>query len=440
MDRGAPVDLARTEAPQWPQVVAPGATAFPQAGHAAAMTLALPLPEGYRRGAPIASVEEAVTPRAPARARPFVAAGVSSSRMPAERILLVRLSAIGDVLQCLHALADLRASRPDAEVHWLVEDRCAAVLRGHPHLDGVIVYERRDLVREALRPWLWPAAVRRAMRLLRALRGLGATVAVDLQGNLKGGVLAWLSRAPRRIGLAPGHGRERSDWFATEAVALPPPPVHRADRARALLAPLGLRPGAGTPTVPGVEEALPAVLEWVRGQGLRPGGYAVLHPGTSGFGTMKRWPPDRYAALALRLRERLRVLSVVTAGPGEEGIADEVVAASGGAARRALPTRSLAELGALLSRAAVVVAADTGPAHMAALLGAPTVVLFGPKDPAVYAPRGPRARWVWKQVYCSPCTLRRCEGPVCMTGMTLEEVWPAVQAAAASSPGGTEGR
>jgi ADP-heptose:LPS heptosyltransferase len=106
-----------------------------------------------------------------------------------------------------------------------------------------------------------------------------------------------------------------------------------------------------------------------------------------------------------------------------------VAAASAGAARRAPPTRTLAELGALLARAAVVVGADTGPVHLAAVLGVPTVALFGPKDPAVYAPRGPAVRVVWKQVWCSPCPLRRCGDPVCMTGMRLEEVWPAVEAA-----------
>ena len=72
-------------------------------------------------------------------------------------LLLVRLSAIGDVLQCLPALAELRAARPGARIHWLVEDRCASVLEGHPHLDGVVVFDRRALAREARRPWLWPA-------------------------------------------------------------------------------------------------------------------------------------------------------------------------------------------------------------------------------------------------------------------------------------------
>jgi heptosyltransferase-1 len=344
-----------------------------------------------------------------------------------ERLLLVRLSAIGDVLQCLPALADLRASRPDAEIRFLVEDRCAAVLRGHPHLDGVVVYEREALARDAARPWRWPAALARLWRLARELRRFRPDASVDLQGNLKGALLARLAGAPRRVGLARRHGaRESSHRFATETVDLPPPPVHRSERARALLAAVGARPGAGTARVAGVEEAGTGAEAWIAAQGLGASGFAVLHPGTSGFGAMKRWPPERFAALARRLRDERGLPSVVTAGPGEERLADAVVAGSDGAARRGPATRSLAELGALLARARVVVAADTGPAHLAAVLGAPVLTLFGPKAPAIYAPRGPRSAVAWKQVWCSPCPLRRCADPACMTALRVDEAWPAV--------------
>ncbi len=351
-----------------------------------------------------------------------------------ERILIVRLSALGDVLQCLHALPGLRAANPRASIHWLVEDRCAAVLQGHPDLDGVVVFERRRLRRDLSLPWRWPAAAALLLRLRRELRSLRPTVSVDLQGNMKGALLARLSGAPRRIGLAPGQGgREWAHRLATEHVLLPRRPFHRADRARALLAPLGAGDG-GPPTAAGVEAAGPWAEERLRDLGLEARRFAVLHPGVSGFGSLKRWPAERWAALARRLVEDRGLPVLVTAGPGEEQLADSVAAASGGGARRAPGTPTLAELGALLARAAVVVGADTGPIHLAALLGVPTVALFGPKDPAVYAPRGARVRVVWKQVWCSPCTLRRCGDPVCMTEMGVGEVLPVVEAALGGSP------
>jgi ADP-heptose:LPS heptosyltransferase len=349
---------------------------------------------------------------------------------PREIILLVRLSAIGDVLQCLHALADLRAARPDAAIHWLVEDRCSALVKGHPQLDGIVVYERRRFSRALLRPWLWPSALLDGWRLVRALRALRPTVSVDLQGNLKGALLARLSGAPRRIGLAAGEGgKEKAHLFATERVTLPPPPVHRSVRARALVAPLGVTAGAGHPTVAGIAEAGSSIDAWLAKNGLAAGSFAVLHPGTSGFGEMKRWPAPRYSDLAERLRADRGLAVLVTAGPGEGPLADEVVAGSRGAAMRGPETKSLAELGALLVRAAVVVAADTGPAHLAALLGAPTVTLFGPKNPAVYAPVGPRASTVWKRPWCSPCTLRRCDDSICMTELETDDVLPTVMSA-----------
>jgi len=354
-----------------------------------------------------------------------------------ETILLVRLSAIGDVLQCLHALAALRRARPRARIHWLVEDRCAAVLRGHPDLDGVLVYERRALSREAVRPWLWPRALGRAWRLVRTLRTLRPTVAVDLQGNLKGALLARLSGAPRRLGLAAGQGgKDFSHRFATEPVGIPEAARrHRADRALSLLAPLGAGPADGAVTVGGAREAGPGVEAWLRDRGLLAGGFVVLHPGTSGYGSMKRWPPGRFAALARAVRDGHGLPVLVTAGPGEEALAERVVGESRGAARRGPETRSLADLAALLARAAAVVGADTGPVHLAALLGAPTVALFGPKDPGVYAPRGPRVRVVWKQVWCSPCRLRHCDDPVCMTELRLDEVLPEVESLLAGRAG-----
>src|SRR5687767_2135670 len=117
-----------------------------------------------------------------------------------ERILLVRLSALGDIVQCLPALAALRAAKPAAEIGWLVEDRNAGVLEGHPHIDRLFVWRRRSGAHSS--------AVGAALAVRREIRAWRPDVAVDLQGNLKSGVLTWLSGAPRRIGLPRGEARE----------------------------------------------------------------------------------------------------------------------------------------------------------------------------------------------------------------------------------------
>jgi len=338
-----------------------------------------------------------------------------------ERILLVRLSSLGDVVQCLPALAAVRAAKPDAEIGWLVEDRHAGVLVGHPHVDRLFTFERRA------------GGLRAAMKLRRELAAWRPDVAVDLQGNLKSGTLTRLSGAPRRIGLPRGESRESAHVFATETVAAGPPLEHRADRALRLVGALGAtgRAPAAPPAIP--PEAAARVASELAAAGVARREFALLVPGTSAFGAFKRWPPERFGALAKRLRAERGRPSLVAYGPDERALADAVVAASDGAARVAPETRGLGELLALLESAALVVGADSGPVVLAAALGVPTVALFGPKDPAIYAPRGPRTEIAWKQVYCAPCKLRRCGDPICMTTMETDEAWDAVLRLGASA-------
>ncbi|MHC4472367.1 MAG: glycosyltransferase family 9 protein [Planctomycetota bacterium] len=343
-----------------------------------------------------------------------------------DRILLIRLSAIGDVIHALFGLAALRAARPDAHVGFLVEDRAASLLAGHPDVDSLHVFPRK-----AWQGGLLTApgtVVGEVASFVAGLRRERYRVAVDLQANLKGGVLSRLSGAPRRIGLASGFGKEGNHRFQTEWVTLPEEPIHRVERVFALLRPLGVNGAAGTPRVPVTDEDRDLAGRLLSEQGLAAGGFALLHPGTSKFGEYKRWPAERFGELAQRLADRAGLPSVVTWGPGEEDLADRVVAASAGSALRAPPTDRFTSLAALGEVSGLFVAADTGALHLAALVGAPTVGLFGPKDPRTYAPWGRRTTVVYKGVDCSPCPTRTCPDPVCMTSITVDDVLTAVLA------------
>jgi len=311
------------------------------------------------------------------------------------RILIVRLSALGDVAMGLHVLSTLRARTGSAHVGWLVEDRFANLLEDHPRIDSLYVYGRRTVTR--------PGGFAAFWRMIRAVRKERFDLVLDLQGNLKSGVLAWLSGAPRRVGLGPPLSREGNRRFLTETVE--PPAGHRFDAYRALLD-RAVGPGSDA------HAELPA----------SPAGEAiVLHPGVSAFGAFKRWPPESFAALADRLAARLRRPVVVTAGPGERAQAEAVAAAMKEEAAIVEP-ESLRALADVLAGAVLVVAADTGPAHVAAATGVPTLTLFGPKDPAVMAPLGPRTATARNGVRCSPCTLRACPDPVCMTELSVDLV------------------
>jgi lipopolysaccharide heptosyltransferase I len=309
------------------------------------------------------------------------------------RLLLVRLSALGDVAMGLHVLATVRARQPDARVGWLVEDRFAGLLQGHPQIDVLHVYARR----RARVPWV-------LAELLKELRRERYDLALDLQGNLKSGFLARLAGAKRTMGLDAPLAREGNRFFVTERV--PPPAGHRLDAYLKLLD-HAIGPGGTAPaTVPASGERHGAL---------------VLHPGVSRFGAFKRWPAASFAELADRLAARLEAPVILTAGPGERVDADDVRARMHRAATIAEP-KGLRALADLLLGARLFVASDTGPAHIAAALGVPTITLFGPKDPAVMAPVGPRARAVRAGVRCSPCALRSCPDPVCMTTLAVDQV------------------
>jgi len=306
------------------------------------------------------------------------------------RVLLVRLSALGDVIRALPVLATLRARIPDAEVSWLVEDRAATLLRDHPQIDHLFVYPRRRWQRDARRPWRWPALVAEAFHFFRSLRHRRFDWSIDLQGNLKSAVLVGLCGAHGRAGFARGEGREGNWLVQTDRIPVPPG-VHKMDRGLALLGALG--GGFETVTdvaIPVTDEERRRVEETLEAEGLAPGEFAVLHPGTSAFGELKRWPPERFGELARWIRERHGLISLVTWGPGEESLAREVVEHAGESARLSPAWRSLGELAVVLESGGLVVGADTGPTHLAASLGTPTVAVFLASDWRRNGPLGPK--------------------------------------------------
>lgn len=322
------------------------------------------------------------------------------------RLLLIRLSAMGDVIHCLPALARLREARPADRIDFATQSEFAPLLEGHPQLDAVVGIPIRRLRGFLGRPWSWP----RLAGELAALRGrlAGYDAVLDFQGNLKSALVARLTGSPVRIGPAAGEAREGSALLMTARPPAPPDPRrHRADRALALLAPLGIPPEWRPPVLPAYPRAwAEACLATHPG----PGPVVLLHPGTSPKAAFKRWPTGHFAALGRALAADFGARVLVLAGPGEEGLAAEVAGGGGAGVRGLPPAPGLRELAGLIAAADLFVGADSGPAHLADALGVPNVVLFGPKDPGLYGPRR-RGTAVRLALDCSPCGLRRCRFP-----------------------------
>lgn len=300
------------------------------------------------------------------------------------RILFIRLSALGDVVNSLHALAALRAAMPGAHIAFVVEDRARELVEGHPHVDEAIVFERRRWAAELLQPWRWPKLAGDFISHVRRLRRVKADVALDFQGNLKGALHSRLSGAPVRLGFARGHCYEGAQRMATHAVEPPGLRIPRAEKFKSLLRPLGVDDGAARAVVPEPPRSVEAVREFLSREGLREGGYVVIHPCTSRFGAQKQWELARFAQVGDWVVEHLGLDVVLTWGPGEEDAAREV-------ARRmkrahVAPKTSILDLAALIRRARLFIGSDTGPLHLAGAVGTRCVGLYGPKDPAIYGP------------------------------------------------------
>jgi lipopolysaccharide heptosyltransferase I len=317
-----------------------------------------------------------------------------------DRILLLRTSALGDVVHCLPVLSALRRARPAARIGWVVEEPIAPLLAGHPDLDELLVVRLRQWRR---RPFA-PATLSEVGAFLAALDRFAPDLVLDLMGNHKAGVLAALTLADRRIGAARPFRREPSSalWLSS---GVEPRGVHAVDRALSLLDALDVPPApadfGGGKLLPAVPQEIPAIAERLA---RHPEPFVLLHPG-AGWGN-KRYPPAAWGEVARHLYHDLGVPTWVGVAPGEEALADAVVATGAGPAAVAVPAPDLPSLAALARNARLVLGGDSGPLHLAHALGAPVLMLMGPTDPARNGPYGAPERALFHLLPCSFCHRR----------------------------------
>lgn len=330
-------------------------------------------------------------------------------------ILLVRLSAIGDIVFASSLIAALRRAWPDARIVWLVQSDYRALLDHHPDLDEVLVCP--------LRHWrtLWKARrfgeLRRGIATLRqTLRAHDFDLALDLQGLLKSGMLAWLSSARQRIGLG---SREGSQWLMTRTLRRGGDARQIGSEYRYLADTLGLPTETFALAVYAGETASARSEEIVLRRRLT-GGYAVFCPFTTR--PQKHWIEERWRQLAMRIRDEFGLTPVLLGGPADREAAAQI-AASEGEPVDLVGLTSLAEAAALIERAALLIAVDTGLGHMGIALNTPTVLLFGATCPYLETARA-NARVLYHSLPCSPCRRRpTCGGDFdCMRLIAVEEI------------------
>jgi heptosyltransferase-1 len=332
------------------------------------------------------------------------------------KILILKPSSLGDVVQALPVLRLLKRHRPDAEIFWWIDADLAPLLAGDPDLAGVVRFERRRWVSPVHWPEMW-----RCVRWLRAQR---FDWVIDLQCLARTGVFAWLANGHLLVGL--DEPREGARGFYDVIVPRASFHTHAVDWYLAVLPPLGVpvrNDFLWLPERPGTAAAVQA--KWQPG----PARWIALQPGARW--PNKRWPAESFAELARRLAARYAdVRFAVLGGAQDRPLAETVARAVPGRSLNLAGETSLPELVEWLRRCALLVTNDTGPMHVAAALGKPLVALFGPTEPRRTGPYGRLDAVLQHPLPCAPCLKPHCVWPqpvACLTEIPVAVVFERVR-------------
>lgn len=324
------------------------------------------------------------------------------------KVLIIKLSSIGDCVQTLPALYSLRNGLGNkgakARIDWLVEEAASSVLKDNPMIDNLIVVKRG-----------WVRNFRENLKAARRIKKENYDVVVDFQGLLKSGVWVFLSGGRRKVGFR--NGRELSRLFLNEK--LPPFEIerHAVDRYLDLAHYLG--GGKGEAVFPlDVEKEKTVVKKKLEKAGIT-GGFFVIVP-RARWAT-KLWNDEKFIELSKRIIEKTGLSVVIAGGIGDKKSLSGMAGAIGKKAASLAGATDLKELAALFKLSKGVVTVDSGPMHLASASGAKVVALFGPTAPWRTGPYGPGHIVIRKGIPCSPCFKRACNDPKCMAGITVDE-------------------
>lgn len=332
-----------------------------------------------------------------------------------QSVLIIRLSAIGDVVMATPLVGCVREAYPDAQISWLVQPAAAQLLEPHPELDEVIVWPNRAWGRALRRGklvWLF----RELRKLRRRLRERNFELAIDAHGLMKSGVWAWLSGARRRVGLG---SHEGSQWLMHEVVERQIDHPLIGGQYKVLAQHVGLPVENFAPRLELTEDSRAAADKVATAAG---GAYAVLIPCTTR--PQKHWFEERWSEVAARVDSELGLRPVILGGPGDAAMAatiakgnDRILDLTG---ERSL---SLIDSVATIDRAALVIGVDTGMIHMASVRKVPTIALWGSTIPYTDA-LSERTRTIVHPMECQPCRHHpTCGGEfTCMRRITVDEV------------------
>ncbi len=344
-------------------------------------------------------------------------------------ILIVKLSAIGDVIQTLPMLEALKRQYPQTHIDWVVEEEASNLLLNHPRVNRVIISRRKSWLKKVLKPGEFGKTLGEISRFVRDLRSQHYDLIIDNHGIFKSGLVMLLSRGRRKIGFqaSAGIADEGSYFFTHERYKPLSIERHALERYLDLVSQMGVQVEQAALQFPVPPDSLKGA-ETLLGQkvlGSRP--LVVLHPAAKW--ETKQWPAEKFARLISALARR-KATVVITGSPRDEGPVGEILHQTGGDSAKALNLvgkTNLMELAGLFSLSDLVLCPDTGPMHLAAAVKAPLIALFGPTAPWRTGPYGNNPLIIRKGLPCSPCFKKKCQTMECMNSISVEEVLAAVE-------------
>jgi lipopolysaccharide heptosyltransferase I len=344
-----------------------------------------------------------------------------------QRILIIRLSAIGDVVRTLPALRALRSKFPSAYIAWVVEENAQDLLQDHPDLDRVFLFKRKKWTEEIVSVQNFLKPVKEVRAFFKAIRKDHFDMVLDFHGILKSGVISILSGVPVRVGFSRNYSKEGNYFFNNRHIDIETKTLNRIERNIRFIRFLGIDSDNHDPIVPITDGDRGVIDTFFQEKGLiRHTPLIAIHPGTSRKTRYKRWDPLSYAQVADKLIEHYNAKIIWTWGPGELETVTSIVAKMKRDSTVAC-SMSLRQLAELFRRCDLFLGSDSGPMHIASFVKTPVVVIYGPTDHRVNAPYEKNPHMVLrKDLPCNPCRKRDCKSLACMSAIAPEEVIEAV--------------
>lgn len=342
-----------------------------------------------------------------------------------ERILIVKLSSIGDVVHSLPTLKALRDTYPQAYIAWVVEEKSKDIVVGNPYLDEVIIFEKERWKKELFKTKGARESLREVFNFRKLLRKKKFDLAIDLQGLMRSGLIAYLSGAKYRIGYK--DSREMSSLFYNIKVSPNSRKPHAVESCLSIVEHLGAKVEEVEFPIWVSKEDENYVESFLKENNCNQEDLLIgLNPGASI--PYKRWEKEKFASLGDILQEKYQAKVILLGSSSDVKLDQEVVSLMKKKPIDAGGKTTIKQLTALIKRCSLFIGNDTGPLHIAVAVRTPVIAIFGPDNPKRTGPYGKENIIIYKNLSCGPCIRHpTCSDFKCMKLISVEEVLEAVE-------------